>query len=72
MAGLGYAMRSVAHANNEKAERVRARLAWPIDPHYDFRAFQKSGIEDPESLGLCELISTPLRPEYRTENLEAS
>lgn len=62
---LGHAMRSVAEANNAKAERVRARLAWPLDPHYDLRAFQRSGIEDPESLGLCELISTPLRPEYR-------
>lgn len=65
MLTLGHAMRSVAHANNEKAERVRARLAWPLDPHYDLRAFQKSGIDDPESLGLCDLVSTPLRPEYQ-------
>ena len=66
IANLGHAMRSVAQANNEKTERVRARLAWPLDPHYDLRAFQRSGIEDPESLGLCNLQSTPLRPEYRS------
>lgn len=63
--GLGHAMRSVAIANNEKTERVRARLAWPLDPHYDLRAFQRSGIDDPESLGLCDLVSKPLRPEYQ-------
>jgi hypothetical protein len=68
MRGLGHAMRSVAHANNEKTERVRARLAWPLDPHYDLRAFQRSGIDDPESLGLCDLISRPLRAEYARES----
>jgi hypothetical protein len=67
LAELGYAMRTVAEANNAKAERVRARLAWPADPHYDLRAFQKSGIEDPESLGLCDALATPLRVEYAME-----
>lgn len=61
---LGHAMRSIAYKNNLLAERVRARLGWPLDPYYDLRAFQKSGIEDPMSLGLCDLESTPLRPEY--------
>lgn len=64
---LGPLLRSVAETNNAKAERVRARLAWPIDPYYDLRAFQKVGIEDPISLGLCDLESTPLRPEYQEE-----
>lgn len=67
LADLGHSMRSVALANNEKTERIRARLAWPIDPHYDLRAFQRSGIDDPESLGLCEIVSRSLRPEYSME-----
>ena len=62
---LGYAMRTVAVKNNIKAERVRARLAWPSDPFYDLRAFQKAGIDDPESIGLCDEFATPLRPEYQ-------
>lgn len=65
MADLGHTMRSVAEANNQKTERAKARLARPLDPHYDLRAFQRSGIDDPESLGLCDLISTPLRAEYQ-------
>lgn len=68
MAEFGYAMRTVAKANNAKTERVRARLAWPDDPFYDLRAFQKSGIEDPESLGLCDALATPLRPGYAKES----
>lgn len=67
MAELGHAMRSVVEANNQKAERVRARLAWPPDPFYDLRAFQKSGVEDPESLGLCDALARPLRDEYAQE-----
>lgn len=62
---LGHAMRSVALDNNIKADRLKARLSWPLDPYYDLRAFQKSGIEDPMSLGLCDEESTPLRPEYQ-------
>lgn len=65
MAPLGYLLRTVAESNNIKAERVRARLAWPLDPFYDLRAFQKSGIEDPITLGLCDEMSTPLRAEYQ-------
>lgn len=71
MVDLGYAMRTVARKNNLEAERVRARLAWPIDPFYDLRAFQSSGIHDPESLGLCDALATPLRPEYRLAAEEA-
>ena len=65
MSELGYVMRSVAEKNNIKADRVRARLGWPLDPFYDLRAFQRSGIDDPISLGLCDEESTPLRAEYR-------
>jgi hypothetical protein len=61
---MGPLLRSVAEKNNRKREWVRLRLAWPDDPFYDLRAFQKSGIEDPESLGLCDAFATPLRPEY--------
>lgn len=67
MKGLGHAMRSVVKKNNIKAARVKARLGWPLDPYYDRRAFQKSGIGDPISLGLCDEESTPLRPEYQEE-----
>jgi hypothetical protein len=65
MDGLGYAMRTVAEQNNLKADRVKARLGWPLDPYYDLRAFQKSGIEGPVSLGLCDVEAKPLRDEYR-------
>ena len=65
MMDLGYAMRTVAEQNNLRAERVKARLGWPVDPYYDLRAFQKAGIHDPVSLGLCDEESKPLRAEYR-------
>lgn len=65
MRALGTALRSVAVKNNILADRVKARLAWPLDPFYDLRAFQRAGIEDPESLGLCDAEATPLRPEYQ-------
>lgn len=67
MRGLGYAMRTVAEKNNIKADRVKARLAWPLDLFYDIRAFQKVGIDDPVSLGLCNEESKPLRPEYQED-----
>lgn len=65
MIALGYVMRTVAENNNIKVDRVKARLGWPLDPYYDLRAFQKSGIPDPISLGLCDEESRPLREEYR-------
>jgi hypothetical protein len=57
LSGMGYALRSVAIKNNEKARVIRARLLWPEDPDYDVRAFQKSGIEDPAVLGLCDDVA---------------
>lgn len=64
MRQLGHAMRTVAVKNNHLTEHVLLRLAWPHDPFYDLRAFQKSGIDDPVTLGLCDELATPLRPEY--------
>lgn len=64
LAEFGPAVRTVAVKNNILHARVVARLGWPVDPFYDLRAFQKSGIEDPESLGLCDALATPLRKEY--------
>ena len=61
---LGPALRSVAVKNNAKAEAVRLRLAWPPEPFYDLAAFQRSGIDDPVALGLCNPVSEPLRPQY--------
>lgn len=63
--GLGHEMRSVAIKNNALHKSLLLRLSWPDDPHYDLRAFQRSGIEDPAALGLCEDEATCLRPEYR-------
>lgn len=64
---LGPTMRTVAVRNNVKRRRIKAQLAWPFNPFFDIRAFQKTGIEDPESLGLCDAIATPLRSEYQDE-----
>lgn len=70
MAELGYLMRTVSIKNNNIRARVRLRLAWPEDdPFYDLRAFQKSGVEDPVSLGLCDEWAAALRPEYRMEQV---
>jgi hypothetical protein len=52
LADLGPSLRSVAVKNNNTRAWVRGRLAWPTDPDYDLRAFQRSGIEDPIGLGL--------------------
>lgn len=49
---LGPQLRSVALNNNLKRAWVRGRLAWPLDPDYDMRAFQRTGIDNPASLGL--------------------
>ena len=62
---LGYALRTVAEKNMTRRVRVRDRLAWPgEDVFYDIRAWQKSGIPDPVSLGLCDPEAKPLRREY--------
>lgn len=38
---------------------------WAGNPRqYQIRAFQKSGIDDPVSLGLCDEFSSPLREGY--------
>lgn len=57
---LGPHLRSVAIKNNNKAKAVRLRLSWPEDPHYDLKAFQRAGIEDPVALDLCEHVSMSL------------
>lgn len=67
LAELGPTMRSVAVKNNLMRERIKARLGWPLDPYYDVRAFQSSGIDDPVTLGLCDPLTGPLRPEYAIE-----
>lgn len=61
---LGPGLRRVAVKNNALYLLTRRRLAWPVDPHYDIRAFEHSGIEDPVVLGLCEPLAKPLRSEY--------
>ncbi|WP_123391354.1 HNH endonuclease [Nocardioides aurantiacus] len=49
---LGHALREHVIKGQHKREWVKARLAWPIDPEYDLRAFQRTGIEDPAERGL--------------------
>lgn len=52
IAEYGHAMQSVIRKNINKRAWVRGRLDWPTDPNYDVRAFERTGIENPESLGL--------------------
>lgn len=49
---MGPTLRSAAVKHNRKREWLLARLAWPDDPFYDLRAFQRTGIDDPVALGL--------------------
>lgn len=53
LARMGYVLRDAAIRGIAQRERLRLRLAWPEDPFYDKRAFEKSGIEDPETLGVA-------------------
>ena len=41
-----------------KREAVLGRLAWPVDPFYDLRAWQLSGVDDPVEIGA---IDPPLK-----------
>jgi hypothetical protein len=59
---LGPHLRSVAVKNNNRAKAVRLRLAWPEDPYYDLKAFQRAGIDDPVGMDLCEHMSTSTKP----------
>jgi hypothetical protein len=56
LAELGPTLRSVAIKNQRKRDWLRTRLAWPDDPFYDLRAFQRSGIDDPVALDLIAPI----------------
>lgn len=47
LAELGPNLRRRIEAGLLRAEVAQARLAWPEDPGYDLRAFEKSGIIDP-------------------------
>ena len=52
LAELGPALRQHVMAKQRAKQATLARLAWPEDPFYDMRAWQKSGIDDPASLGV--------------------
>ena len=69
---LGPLLRTVAVKNNKRRALIKLRLSWPDDPFYDLRAFQKSGIDDPAAMGLCDAIATPLRPEYAEMHEESA
>lgn len=49
---LGHILRESAKAHMAKKEHLLRRLSWPDDPHFDRRAFERSGIENAEELGL--------------------
>lgn len=49
---LGPGLRQHVKARQREKQVILARLAWPEDPFYDMRAWQKSGIDDPVALGI--------------------
>lgn len=52
LAELGPNLRTAVEKSLLQHEVLLARLAWPHDPGYDVRAFQKSGFEDPAAMEL--------------------
>lgn len=49
---FGKTLRSTIERGLHDKKLIEARLAWPEDPHYDLRAMQQSGIENPYAVGL--------------------
>lgn len=68
LAELGPALRQHVQAKQRARLATLARLAWPDDPFYDMRAWQKSGIDDPVALGVVD----PIAPEHRPPMLPAT
>lgn len=54
LAEFGYELRSHIKARRSQKQATLSRLSWPEDPLYDMKAFQRSGIEDPFILDLCD------------------
>jgi len=52
LAEFGPTLRASLTQQRALKRQTLARLAWPEDPDYDMRAWQKSGIPDPVALGL--------------------
>lgn len=52
LAELGPNLRTHVTSSLAKREVLMERLAWPHDPEYDKRAFQKSGFDDPIGMEL--------------------
>lgn len=48
----GPSLRSFMVAKRAEREVLENRLAWPFDPFYDLRAWQKSGIKDPVAIDM--------------------
>ena|GEM_PF-3094507 len=48
----GLSMRSYLSDQLDKKRAVLDMLAWPVDPTYDLRALEQSGIDDPFAAGL--------------------
>lgn len=51
---FGHELRSHIVKRRDEKRATVSRLEWPDDPYYDIKAFQRSGIEDPVLLGLCD------------------
>ena len=58
LAEYGPSLRSHLEARGRQRQAIVARLAWPEDPFYDIRAWQKSGIDDPVSIGVLNVDVT--------------
>ena len=52
LAELGPVLRQHVEAKQRERKATLARLAWPEDPFYDMRAWQKSGVDDPVAIGV--------------------
>ena len=76
MAEFGPMLRNFVLKSAHDKATLHDRLEWPTDPLYDIRAFQRSGIEDPVALGLCDPVSpeeaamTPTQPLSGPQNAE--
>lgn len=51
---LGPRLRGFVVEQQAKKRSLLTRLEWPLDPFYDLRAFQKSGIPDPVAIGMLD------------------
>lgn len=54
LAEYGPGLRPALAMAGAEREQVEAMLAWPVDPEFDSRYLERSGIQDPYLLGLLD------------------